>query len=274
MAYFLPKKASKDAISILNRSLAQDRTLSFFERERIKKNLSSIRASGAIDEYHTASACFYAMTGDIESLLYSAESVFNSTLSTFADMEQVILALHNAMRYNEAYSYIKKIEVLDLLSSRHLTQIALNCFIIKNDIDNYSDLLRYIAKDGQYDLVNDYVNSKSLLDFYKTTDDPNIYSSYIISFFNWYSTHIFHKATDGLGYSIIGYSFYDDESIDFFDLSVVFKKGDVDTLLDLEDELTAYIASSDFDSIVKSRVNISMNIDCDEVKVYRRSYCD
>jgi hypothetical protein len=260
MAYFAAEKASEDAINILNRALQQERALSPFEISRIEKNLESVKRAGFENEYNVASACFYAVIGDVEQLLISSENVFNSKYTTSKDKLQVIFALSNSLRYSDIHKYSSYIDEEDYLYYQPLVDTILISYIVRFDFDKVEHLLSRLNESvrSDEDIIVSSRLAESMQQFFDSKDEKKGYEKYIVSVLDWYSENILVRARSLIGYSSLKYSFYEDEAIKFLNISIQFKSGDFDTLLDLEDELITYIANSDFPSEVKSSIAFSM----------------
>ena len=100
--------------------------------------------------------------------------------------------------------------------------------------------------------------AESMQEFFDSKEEDERYAKYISSVLDWYSENLLASARKLIGHSSLNYSFYEDEAIDFLNISIEFKSGDFDALLDLEDELITHIANSDFPSEVKSSIAFSM----------------
>lgn len=260
MAYFAPEKASEDAINILNRALSQERALSDFEITKIRKNLDSMQRRGYMAEYHMASSCFFAILGDMQGLIKSSKEVFNSPYATNKDKLQVVFALNNAMRYKDIYNFLPYLCADEFIDDPAYVDCALSAYIINFDFENAKLLSSKLGKEMlcQKDISITIALSEALESFFAKKGNSEDYKGYITSTLDWYSENILGRARNLLGQSSLNYSFYEDETIDFLSVSIEFRRGDLDDLLDLEDELLTYIAKSSYPSYVKSTLNIKM----------------
>ncbi|MEI7407770.1 hypothetical protein [Pectobacterium aroidearum] len=261
MAYFSPEKASEDAINILNRAVAQERALSPFEIKRITRNLDSVKRSGFMVEYHTTAACFYSIIGDINNLIDCVDSVFSSSHSEPKDKLQVILALNNALRYSDIYNYLSSFDDNDFIDEPSYIDAALNAMIINFDFDSVKKIesrVSSVIKKNE-DLMVSFALADAIERFYINKKCNQEYKKYIINVMDWYSENIMGRARDLLGQSSLSYNFYEDEAIDFLSISIDFRKSDIDSLLEFEDELISYIAKTDFYSEVKSSISFSLS---------------
>jgi len=261
MAYFAPEKASEDAINILNRALHQERALSDFEVLRIERNLASVQRAGFMTEYYMASSCFFAITGNISGLLESAENVFKSSHAKNKDKLQVIFALNNAMRYRDIYRFLPYFNEDEYLNEPAFVDCALSAYIINYDFIKVDKIISRLENDiaNHSEIATTLALSKALEEFSLKKVNSVVYKNYINSTLDWYSENLLGRARKMLGQSSLNYSFYEDETVDCLSVSIEFRSGNLDDLLDLEDELITYMASSDFPSCVKSSLNIKMN---------------
>lgn len=260
MAYFSAQKASEDAIDILNRALLQERALSPFEITRIEKNLESVKRSGYDTEYNMASACFYAIVGDIDRLLTSANNVFCSKYAEPKDKIQVIFALNNALRYSEVYHYVSFLNELEFIEEPSFVDAVLSSYVINFDFEKARKLLSEVSEEilNQEDIIVTKQLSMALEDFFNKKERKDDYKKYIVNVLNWYSENLLGEARRLIGQSSLNYSFYEDEAIDFLSISIEFRSGGFDDLLDLEDKLITYISKSKFSSDVKSCISFSL----------------
>lgn len=261
MAYFAPEKASEDAINILNRALYQERALSNFEVLKIEKHLTSVQRAGFMTEYHMASACFFAITGNIPGLLESAGSVFDSSYATNKNKLQVIFALNNAMRYRDIYEFLPYFNEDEYLNETSFVDCALSAYIINYDFKKVEQILSRLEPDvaNNSEIATTLALSKALEAFSLKYENSAVYKEYINNTLDWYSENLLGRARKLLGQSSLNYSFYEDETVDCLSISIEFRNGNLDDLLDLEDELITYVASSDFPSYVKSSLSIKLN---------------
>jgi len=261
MANFAPEKASEDAINILNRALHQERALSDFEITKIEKNLDSVRRAGYLTEYHMAASCFFAIVGNMDGLIQSAEEVFKSKYASSKDKLQVIFALNNAMRYRDIYNYIINFYDDEFIKEPAFVDCALSAYLINLDFNGADKLKSKLGNEiyNLKDISTTIALGKALEQFFLKKNSCDDYRNYITNTLDWYSCNLLGKARKLLGQSSLNYSFYEDETIDFLSISIEFRKGELDDLLDLEDELLTYIASSEYPAFVKSSLNIKMN---------------
>lgn len=261
MAYSAPEKASENAINILNRALDQERALSDFEISKIERNLTSVKRAGFVTEYYMASACFFAITGNIRGLLESAEGVFNSPHASNKDKLQVIFALNNAMRYRDIYKYLPLLNEDEFLDQPSFVDCALSSCVINYDFVKVQQIFSRLEGEvaSHSEIETTLALAKALEDFSLKKKNNEVYKEYINSTLDWYSENLLGRSRRLLGQSSLNYSFYEDETIDCLSVSIEFRKGSLDDLLELEDELMTYVANSEFPSYVKSSLNIKLN---------------
>lgn len=260
MAYFAPNKASEDAISILNRVLHQERAISQIENERIIKNLQSVKKSGHMLEYYSTAACYYSISGDIKNLKHSVNAVFDCKYATTKDKLQMLFALNNAMRYNDIYEKLHYFDENDFIDSSSSVDTVLGSLAINFKFDEIELIKEKLKKPilEDKDIQITLALSQRLKSFLKKKDNLLNYKEYINNILDWYSINLLRKAKETLGQAYLNYSFYDDEAIDFMSIAIEFKNGDIDDLLDVEEELISYIARAEFPSELKSTVGFCL----------------
>ncbi|QUT00906.1 MULTISPECIES: hypothetical protein [Proteus] len=268
MANALPKRASSEAIRIINRAITDRRALAEIEKEKLMRLMSSMmRENPDSVELNTISACYYALVSDIHNLLISTEKVMADLdcgkIGYGYFTENALTALGNALMIKEVYKYMKKYKFPLNDMGIHIAELFMSTSMFMLDFKVFNELKEsFGAKLNKADKIN------KMDDFYhfllKNDKNSINFSSYICDVFDVISREISRKAV--INYSLPPISEYDfelhnDDGYEFINFSFTFPiESDLDIVLALEDEMLLAISKLNYSSEVKTKISFDFSV--------------
>jgi len=259
MALISPKKAEEEALDIINRIIAQNRTISEFENAKLLSLLDSLYRSNS-DYYYELAICYYSQVADIDNLIICVDKVFDS----FANVSilNVFYALNNAVRYKEMYNYIIQNDIF--IEDRHFIESAIKAFAFCGDnelADKFSSA--YLEKFSDEKSIGFLGHMGEIRGFLnKNSDIKNELVSYLLDCLDVFSrTSLFKSKQIDSAYGF-SHHVYSDEGYEFLAFSFVFQVDDscIDNIMDIEDEFISLISRINYDPTIKTKVSFNFEL--------------
>jgi len=251
----LAKKASEDALDLLNRAIQSKRSLSEFEKIKIESHLNSAKKAEPM-EYHTVSACYYAHIADFDSLLICADYVFSGRYNVSQAMN-VLFALYNTSQFE------KIVEILDttgfeLLDDPSFIDMYIFTYSICNKFDKIEILIKKISEEikSHKDVVCALYFSANMHHIFNK-DDSSELSGYLIEALSIYSWSMASMYRDDIGEASLQYLFFEDESEHFFNIKFGFDSDSIEDVFDAEDDFLRKISKLNYKPSVRSKISFS-----------------
>jgi len=253
------KRASEEALDLLNRAIKNKRSLSEFEKRKIESHLNSAKKIEQM-EYHTASACYYAHIADIESLMICADYVFSREHDN-AQAMNVLFALYNT------YQYKKIVELLDLNDLQFsddedyisYIDISLSAYAICNEFDKVGGIMEKVDKRiaENISVQHAFFFASNIHENFISSEDRSELSNYLLDALNIYGKTVVSSYRDEIGEASLEYRFFEDEGIKLFDLKFSFDSENEDAVFKAEDDFLSNVARLNYKSSVRSKVSFS-----------------
>jgi len=251
----LAKKASEDALDLLNRAINSKRSLSEFERIKIESHLNSAKKSEPM-EYYATSACYYAHIADVDNLLICADYVFSGSYSPSHAMN-VLFALYNTSQFK------KIVEILDangfeMLDEPSFIDMYIFAYSICNRFDKVKQLVDNISEKvkSHKDVVCALYFSANMHNIINKNDNVEL-SNYLIDTLRIYSASMASIYRDAIGEASLQYSFFEDETEDFVNIKFDFDSDDIDGIFDAEEDFLMKISRLNYKPAIKSKISFS-----------------
>ena len=250
------KRASEEALDLLNRAIKNKRSLSEFERIKIEAHLNSSKKVEQM-EYYTASACYYAHIADIDNLLLCADYVFSRKHSEPHAMN-VLFALYNTYQYRKIVDLLNS-SGFQLLDDVNYIDISISAYSICNEFDKVGGIMEnmnetFMVSDGVKNIL--YFAAKMHENFIDN-DDCSELSGYLLDALNIYGKSMASSYRDEIGEASLHYVFFEDEGEKLFNLKFEFNSDDDEAIFDAEEDFLCSISKLNYKPSVRSKVSFS-----------------
>lgn len=259
MALISPKKAEEEALDIINRVIAENRTISEFENAKLLASLDSLYRSNS-SSYYELATCYYSQIADIDNLLICVDKAFNSAVDV--SLLNVFYALNNAVRYKEIYKYITENNIF--IEDRHFIESAIKAFSFCGDdelVDRFSSFYRKSFTDENSVDFLEHID-EIIAFFNKNNDIKSDLVSYLLDCLDVFSrTSLFKSKGIDSAYGF-SHHVYSDEGYEFLAFSFVFQVEEsyIDNIMDIEDEFISIISRINYDPTVKTKISFNFEL--------------
>lgn len=252
------KRASVEALDLINRAIKNKRSLSDFERVKIESHLVSAKRS-EIMAYYTVSACYYAHIADIENLFLCADYVFSHDYDLSSAMN-ILFALYNTCQYEKIVAILKG-SGFESLDNHHFIDISVTAYSVCDEFGEVESIMENMDSGLLEEKIvrNAFFFSKRMQENFSSNEDRAELSQYLLSALSLYGKCVGDTYRDEIGEASLEYTFFEDEGEKLFDLKFTFDSENEDAIFDAEDDFLSKVSKLNYKPSVRSRVSFSFD---------------